>query len=110
MRNPKYVGMQSGNWICTYYGINYLQPAFRKKLDINGNRVRNKSAGHRQYYYIFERKTSDGIANKFVRLTAYEILKVARGLCTVEDIAIKKKNSTSCVDGVGYRFCDKQFA
>jgi hypothetical protein len=109
MNKPKYIGMQSGNWTCTYYGIDYLQPTFKKKRDaITGKLVRGKSAGHRQYYYIFERKTSDGLADKIVRLNAYQILKVKKGKCTVEDIANDKrsKNSKKFVDKVSYCFCD----
>jgi hypothetical protein len=34
-----------------------------------------------------ERRTSDNLADKSVRLNAYEMLKVSRGLCTVEQIA-----------------------
>lgn len=107
MRKPKYIGMQSGDWTCVFYGIDYLQPAFRKKRDVWGNRVRNKSAGHRQYYYIFKRRTSDHLADKFVRLNAAEILKVSRGKCTVEDLAEKKHrmNSPKYRDKVSYCFC-----
>lgn len=109
MRKPKYLGMQSGDWVCIFYGIDYLQPAFRKKRDaVTGKPVRNKSAGHRQYYYIFKRKTSDNIADKYVRLNAAEILKVSRGYYTVEQLANLRhsKKSPKYVEKVSYCFCD----
>jgi hypothetical protein len=34
MRNSKYLGMQSGDWVCTDSGIAYVQPAFKKKRDV----------------------------------------------------------------------------
>ena len=107
MRTPKYVGTKSGDWTCTFYGIDYLQPAFSKRRSTTTRKVRNKSAGHRQYYYVFERRTSDDLANKSVRLSAYEMLKVSRGKCTVEQIAEARagKKMTKCVENVSYCFC-----
>ena len=108
MRKPKYLGTHSDNWTCIFYGIDYLQPAFSKKPDITGKHRRNKSAGHRQYYYVFERKTSDNLADKYVRLNAYEMLKVSKGICTVEQLADMRKNKKSIkyVEKVSYSFCD----
>jgi hypothetical protein len=105
----KYIGMKSGDWECTFSGIDYVQPAYRKKRDaITGKLIRSKSAGHRQYYYMFTRKTSDSIADKYVRLNAYEILKVKKGLCTVEQLADARRAQTSATytNKVSYCFCD----
>lgn len=108
MRKSGYVGMRNGDWVCTHCGIDYLQPAFRKKRDMNGKRVRSVSAGHQQYYYIFERLTSDGIAFKQTRLNAYQALRVKHGELTVEEIANKKRslNSEKFIDQISYCFCD----
>jgi hypothetical protein len=108
MRNPKYIGTQSGDWTCTFYGINYVQPAFsRRRNPVTGKPVRNKCAGHRQYYYVFERRTSDNLADKSVRLNAYEMLKVSRGKCTVEQIADARaaKIKPKYVEKVNYCYC-----
>lgn len=108
MRKSNYVGLQNGAWTCTYYGIDYLQPAYRKKRDQDGKRVRSVSAGHQQYYYIFERPTSDGIAVKQTRVNAYQALQIKRGKLTVEELAEKKRsmNSEKYENKVSYWFCD----
>lgn len=98
MRKPKYLGKLYSDWACVFYGIDYVQPAYSKRRSlIAGKPVRNKCAGHRQYYYILERKTSDNMADKSVRLNAYEMLKVSRGLCTVEQIADIRKSKKAAV-------------
>jgi hypothetical protein len=108
MTKSNYVGLTSGEWTCVYYGIAYLQPAYRKKRDGCGKRVRSTSAGHQQYYYIFERPTSDGIALKQIRASAYEALQIKRGRMTAEALADKKKNLgfERYVDRTNYCFCD----
>lgn len=108
MTKSNYVGLTSGDWTCVYYGIAYLQPAYRKKRDVSGKRVRSISAGHQQYYYIFERPTSDGVALKQIRATAYEALQIKRGRMTAEALADKKKNLgfERYVDRTNYCFCD----
>jgi hypothetical protein len=108
MRKSNYVGTTNGPWTCIHCGIDYLQPAYRKKRDSDGKRVRSISAGRQQYFYIYERPTSDGIAFKQTRLNAYEALQVKRGRRTVEEIANKKRsmNSEEYENNVSYRFCD----
>ena len=61
-----------------------------------------------QYYYIFERPTSDGIALKQIRASAYEALQIKRGRMTAEALADKKKNLgfERYVDRTNYCFCD----
>ena len=108
MRKSNYVGLTSGDWTCTHCGIDYIQPAYRKKRDANGKRVRSVSAGHQQYFYIFERPTSDGIAIKQICANAYEALKIKRGEVTAEALANKKRNLNSdrYADRTNYCFCD----
>lgn len=103
MRTSKYIGLQNGDWICTHVGIATVTPTFKP-----GTKVRYKSAGHRQYYYIFERPTHDNRAEKMVRLSASQVLLVLKGLKTVEEYADKKKAARSRVfkNKVSYSFCD----
>lgn len=101
----KYIGMRSGKWICTYAGVATVTPAYKRK---EGKRVKCSSAGHRQYYYIWERLTSDGKAMKMIRLTAAQTLKVRKGLLEVEAVARQKKQLPlpSFTEKVSYSFCD----
>ena len=82
MRKSKYLNFKSGNWTCTHVGVASVVPAFYK-----GTKTRTKGCGHKNYYYIFERRTSDGLADKLVRLNGSEAAKVYRGEIAVEQIA-----------------------
>jgi hypothetical protein len=83
MRKSKYLNKEFDNgWVCTHVGVASVTPAFYK-----GTKKRTKGQGHQHYYYVCERTTSDGKADKLVRLSDKEILKVARGITTVEAIA-----------------------
>ena len=108
MKKSKYLGMENGDWTCTYVGVARVQPAFKKKKDPTGKRVRSKNAGHQTYYYIFERLTSDGIAEKMVRLNASQVRRVLDGWTTVESVAELKKRAASrkFTQKVSYSFCD----
>ncbi len=108
MRKSKYLGMTDGDWTCTHVGVAGVQPAFTKKRDEAGKRVRTKSPGHQNYYYIFERLTSDKKAMKMIRLGFWQVKKVYSGERTVEDFATKKerKRSQSFTKKVSYSFCD----
>ena len=108
MKKSKYLGMKNGDWTCTHVGIARVQPAFKKKRDYYGNRVRSKNPGHQTYYYIFERLTSDGLAEKMVRLNASQIRRVADGWTTVESVSELKKRAASrkFTQKVSYSFCD----
>lgn len=109
MKKSKYLGMTNGDWKCTHVGVARVQPAFKKKKDEAGKRVRSKSAGHQHYYYIFERLTSDGIANKMVRLNASQVRRVFDGWTTVESVAELKKRAAGkkFTQKVSYSFCDR---
>jgi 2,4-dienoyl-CoA reductase-like NADH-dependent reductase (Old Yellow Enzyme family) len=108
MRTSKYLGKQFGEYTCTFSGVERVQPVYTQKRDAAGKRIRSKRPGTRLYYYLLERITSDQIANKIVRLNAAQMLKVSRGLCTVEDFAnkFKNKNSDKPTERVCYSFCD----
>lgn len=116
MRKSKYLGMTNGDWTCTYVGVSRVQPAFKKKRDEDGKRVRSKNAGHQTYYYIFERLTSDSKAMKMIRLNARQVRQVLDGCITVESVANAKKEmyadertrhrAQKFVNKISYSFCD----
>jgi hypothetical protein len=105
MKRTKYLHMQSGEWECTHIGVASITGAF-KKTPVNGKRVRNLTPGHRNYYYIFERLTSDSKAMKMIRLNASQVNKVRKGLATVEEFAKKKaaERSQAFKEKVSYSF------
>ena len=107
MKKSKFFGMKSGEWECTHVGVADVQPAFCRRK-VNGKRVRSKSPGSQQYYYIFERPTSDLKAMKMIRLNANQASKVLKGQATVEDFAKKKERKRSEIykEKVSYSFCD----
>lgn len=107
MIRSEFYGMKSGEWLCTYVGLASTTGAYKKKK-VDGKRVRNKTPGHRNYYYIFERLTSDGKAMKMIRLNARQVRQVRDGWYTVEDFAKKKeaKRSQAFKEKVSYSFCD----
>ncbi len=107
MKKSKFYGMKSGDWVCTHVGVADVQPAFCRRR-VNGKRVRSKSPGSQQYYYIFERLTSDLKAIKMIRLNASQASMVLKGQRTVEDFAEKKerKRSRAFKEKVSYSFCD----
>lgn len=93
-RTSKYLGKEFGNWICVSMGINNIQ----------GKRA--KAPYHQNYYYVFQRKTSDGKAMKSIRLNSTEASKVYKGKVDVETILTRRENSltNSFTRGVTYRF------
>jgi hypothetical protein len=107
MIRSEFYGMNSGDWSCTHVGLASITGAYKTKK-VNGQRVRNKTAGHRNYYYIFERLTSDAKAMKMIRLNAKQVRQVRVGWYTVEDFAKKKEAKRSQIfkEKVSYSFCD----
>ena len=107
MRTSKYLNRIFGNWKCIHVGVADVQPAFCRRK-VNGKRVRSKSPGSRQYYYAFERITSDQKAMKMIRLNAAQVRQVLNGTYTVEYFAEKKeaKRSQLFTEKVSYSFCD----
>jgi hypothetical protein len=108
MRKSKYLGMRDGDWFCSHVGVDRVQPAYTQKKDENGRKVRSKRAGHRTYYYIFERLTSDEKAMKMIRLGYWQAKQVFNGERSVEYFAEKKarKRSQVFTQKVSYAFCD----
>jgi hypothetical protein len=108
MRKSKYLGMTNGDWTCTHVGVARVQPALTKKRDITGRRMHSRNPGHQTYYYIFERRTSGGLADKMVRLNASQIRRVFDGWTTVESVAELKKRAASrkFTQKVSYALCD----
>ena len=107
MRTSKYLGLKSGEWTCTWVGLADVQPKYcRRRVD--GKRVLSKHPGSQQYYYIFERITSDKKAMKMIRLNASQARQVLRNWFTVEDFARKKEalKSANFTNKVSYSFCE----
>lgn len=92
MFKSKYKGFQSGEYCCTYVGLASVTGVYNQKR-IEGKRVKSTSAGHRHYYYIFEKVTSDKLARKMIRLNANQMLLVAKGIKTVDDYVKLKSKS-----------------
>lgn len=103
-RTSKYLNKRFGNWTCTHVGISRVQPKKTMKGKVS------KQPGRQTYYYIFERLTSDGAAEKLVRLSHVEAAKVYQGLTSVEAIAKKRqaRKASEFKTKVSYHFIDRQ--
>ena len=103
-RTSKYLNKRFGNWTCTHVGISRVQPKKTMKGKVS------KQPGRQTYYYIFERLTSDGAAEKLVRLSHVEAAKVYRGLTSVEAIAKERqaRKASEFTTKVSYHFIDRQ--
>lgn len=104
MRKSKYLNKTFGNWTCTHVGVARKQPVF-----LAGTRKTSKRPHHQTYYYIFERPTSDGKADKLVRLSAGQAAMVYRGLLSVEEVADtrQERGVDTFKDKVSYHFIGK---
>jgi hypothetical protein len=104
MRKSKYLGMVSGQWVCTHVGVARVQPTFYK-----GTRTECLRPGHQSYYYIFERMTSDNKAEKMIRLNNIEAAKVWKKKVTVEEISDRreKKQAQKFARKISYHFIDR---
>lgn len=92
MRKSKYYGTMSGDWTCTHVGVASVQGAYCKyKMTDGGKKARNKSRGHQQYYYIYERPFANGKLMEMVRLSAAQALAVSKGDATVDYYVEKKR-------------------
>ena len=100
-KTSKYLYKTFGNWTCTHVGIAVKTGVFKK-----GTKVRNDYPHHQTYYYIFERPTSDGKAEKLVRLNCRQAAAVYRGELTVEEVAEarQEKGVKAFKDKVSYHF------
>ena len=102
MRKTKYLNKEFDNgWVCTHVGVAYVQPKCLK-----GTRKKSLRPGHQQYYYIFERPTSDGKADKLIRLSASQAARVYRGELLVESLADirQSKAENKFTQKVSYHF------
>lgn len=93
-KQSKFVGKEFDNgWVCT--GINVAHCTLKHK---NGGPT---------YWYAFERKTSDGKCDKWIRVEAYEATKIYKGLITVESVCVDRetKKDTKPKHNVNYQFC-----
>ena len=99
-RTSKYLNKTFGNWTCTHVGIARVQAKKTAKGKVSAR------PGHQSYYYIFERPTSDGKAEKLVRLNCNQAAKVYRGLLSVEEVAElrQEKGAGAFKDKVSYHF------
>lgn len=106
MRKSKYMDLNSGTWKCTHVGVADVQPSRCRRKRVNGKLAKSKSPGSKQYYYIFERPTSDGKAMKMIRLNASQARLVLYGIKSVEDFAAKKAELRTQVftEKVSYSF------
>ena len=108
MKKSKYLGFKSGAWTCTHVGVADVQPKYCRKKTKDGKRAVSKHPGSQQYYYIFERLTSDNKAMKMIRLNAEQVRMVHRRWYTVEHYALRKEQqrSNEFKNKVSYSFCD----
>lgn len=104
MRKSKYENFKSGEWTCTHIGISYVQAKNYK-----GTKEKTLRPGHQTYYYIFERRTSDGKADKLIRLSSREAARVYRHEITVEQIseARQAKSENKFTKKVSYHFLNE---
>lgn len=103
-RTSKYLNKEFDNgWKCTYVGVAKVQP--KRKLD----HTFSKNPGRQSYYYVFERITSDGKAEKLIRVEKNMAAKIYSGKVKVEDLVEnreinKEKHFTK---KVSYHFIDR---
>jgi hypothetical protein len=88
MKKSKYLNQTFGAWTCTHVGVAVKTRVFKK-----GTKIRNEYPHHQTYYYVFERQTSDGKADKMIRLNASTAAKVYRGELDVETIADSRQET-----------------
>lgn len=102
MRKSKYLFKTFDNgWVCTHVGTAVKTRVYKK-----GSRIHNEYPHHQTYYYIFERRTSDGQCEKLVRLNCNEAAAVYRGDITVESIADarQRRSERKFTKKVSYHF------
>lgn len=99
-RTSKYVGQVYEGWTVKHIGVAGVTAKRHK------GKGQNKTAGHQNYYYLLERTTSDGVCDKQVRLSATQMLKVARGEMSVETYSdlLQEKKSKKATKKVNYSF------
>lgn len=92
-RTSKFVGYEFDNgWVCT--GINIAHTTLTHR---NGGPT---------YWYAFERRTSDGKFDKWIRVEASDATKIYRGELTVE--AVCNKLEANGQHYVNYQFSKRR--
>lgn len=102
MKKTKFLNKTfDNNWTCVHVGVANVTGAYYK-----GTKRRTKTAGHRNYYYLFVRETSDGKFDKMIRLSGGQATKVYNQTKTVEYYSTKKENQVNpdILNKVGYYF------
>lgn len=94
----KYVGNSFGNWTCIGIGL----------ANVQGRR--SARPGTRNYFYTFERDTSDGIARKVMQLNSTEAAAVYAGRISVEELMDRREANHAAARTarrVQYMFIDR---
>lgn len=94
MKKSKFVGKMFDNgWVCT-----------------GCNLAANYGHGtkHNQYWYAFERKTSDGKFDKWIRIEGYMATKIWNGTRTVESISLRREKESSGIHKINYNFIGRK--
>lgn len=92
MKKSKFVGKEFDNgWVCT-----------RCNLAANYGH----STKHNRYWYAFERRTSDRVFDKWIRVEATDATKIYNGTLLVEDICVKRetKRKNIATHSINYQF------
>lgn len=89
MKKSKYLGLKSGDWTCTaiYLAANYC----------GGTK-------HNAYRYQLSRLTSDKKCTKIITVSGPTMLKITRGLCSVDEVVKNKLKAPSNLNRVLYKF------
>lgn len=90
-RVSKYVGNTYNGWKVVHIGIARVHGAGEYK-------------GHRNYYYLVERITSDGKFTKQVRLDADKMRGLANGTFDIEAFADRHAHTKSATRKTNYSF------
>jgi hypothetical protein len=100
VRTSKYLGQTYEGWTVTHIGVATVVAKRHKGKGLN------KRPGHQSYYYLLERKTSDGKCDKQIRLNASQMCRVARGTFSVELYSdyLQDKKSKKATKKVNYQF------
>lgn len=89
-KTSKFVGKEFDNgWVCT--GINVATRYGQTKR-------------HTSYWYAFERRTSDGKCDKWIRVEASAATKIYKGVLKVEDVCNIYETKNVGMHKVNYNF------
>lgn len=93
MRKSKYIGKEFDNgWVCTEIVL----------ANVQGKR--SKAPGKRNYRYIFQRRTSDGLADKIIVLNSSDAAHVYQGRLLVEELADFRQHKKNIRQAVTYAY------